>query len=145
MVEQRSLSRPTDFTMEQKSYKGKFMKIALPARGNQIDGHFGHCEHFKIFTTDGATIISEEILNPPAGCGCKSTVVGDLARMGVSLMLAGNMGDGAVFKLRENGISVIRGCEGDPRAAVETYLAGTLTDSGKGCESHAHGHDCTHE
>lgn len=121
------------------------MKIALPARENQIDGHFGHCEHFKIFTTDGAAIISEEILNPPAGCGCKSSVIGDLARMGVTVMIAGNMGQGAVNKLEASGITVIRGAVGAPRAAVEAYMAGTLADTGIGCSSHAHDHICGHE
>jgi predicted Fe-Mo cluster-binding NifX family protein len=29
------------------------MKIALPSRMNQIDEHFGHCEHFTVFTIDG--------------------------------------------------------------------------------------------
>jgi len=28
------------------------MKIALPSKGNQVDGHFGHCEHFTVFTVD---------------------------------------------------------------------------------------------
>ncbi|MGL4369547.1 MAG: NifB/NifX family molybdenum-iron cluster-binding protein [Spirochaetota bacterium] len=121
------------------------MKVALPARGNKIDGHFGHCEHFKIFTTDSVKILSEELLTPPAGCGCKSNVVEQLSAIGVTMMLAGNMGQGAVNKLESNGISVIRGVEGDTRAAVEAFLAGRLTDSGIGCSSHEHGHDCGHE
>ena len=121
------------------------MKIALPSRGEQIDGHFGHCEHFKIFTTLGNAIEREETLTPPPGCGCKSNVVVDLAKMGVTLMIAGNMGQGAVNKLTGNGITVIRGIEGSPRAAVEAYLAGQLADSGEGCSAHEHGHDCGHE
>lgn len=121
------------------------MKIALPARGNQIDGHFGHCEHFKIFTTTESAIANEEIINPPAGCGCKSSVVADLAKMGVTLMIAGNMGEGAVNKLTSSGINVIRGIEGDPRTAVESYLKGLLTDNRKICSSHEHGHECGHE
>ena len=118
------------------------MKIALPARGNLIDGHFGHCEHFKIFTVEGNDIINVDLLDPPSGCGCKSSVVGDLAQMGVSLMIAGNMGQGAVNKLEAAGIRVIRGVEGDPLSAVEKYLAGNLADSGVGCSAHEHGHDC---
>ena len=121
------------------------MKIALPSRGGLIDGHFGHCENFRIFTVEGTSITSEETLVPPPGCGCKSSVVGDLARMGVTVMLAGNMGDGAVGKLMTSGISVIRGCSGSPRTAVEAFIAGKLSDSGKGCSAHAHGHDCHHD
>ena len=28
------------------------MKIALPSNQNQIDEHFGHCEHFTVFIID---------------------------------------------------------------------------------------------
>jgi len=120
------------------------MKIALPARGNLIDGHFGHCEYFRIYTIEGAAILSEEMLTPPAGCGCKSNVVTQLASMGVTMMIAGNMGQGAVNKLESSGIKVIRGVEGDSRTAVNAFLAGKLTDSGVGCSAHEHGHDCDH-
>ena len=49
------------------------MKIALPSRMNQIDEHFGHCEHFTVFTIDsGKQITAEEKSASPAGCGCKS-------------------------------------------------------------------------
>ena len=73
------------------------MKIALPSDGQQVDSHFGHCQCFTVFTVDDENkIASEETLTPPPGCGCKSNVVPELANMGVSVMLAGNMGGGAV-------------------------------------------------
>ena len=34
------------------------MKIALPSKGNQVDGHFGHCEHFTVFTVDDSNNIA---------------------------------------------------------------------------------------
>ena len=44
------------------------MKIALPARDNQVDGHFGHCDYFTVFSVDANNkIISEERVDPPAG------------------------------------------------------------------------------
>ena len=89
------------------------MKIALPTRNNQIDSHFGHCEYFTVFTTDADSIISQEVVPSPEGCGCKSNIASVLANMGVSLMLAGNMGDGAVNVLANSGIEVVRGCQGD--------------------------------
>ena len=46
------------------------MKIALPSYQNQIDEHFGHCEHFTVFTIDGQKkITEEEKIASPAGCG----------------------------------------------------------------------------
>jgi len=122
------------------------MKIALPTQGKNIDGHFGHCECFTVYTVDdNKKIISEEIVPSPAGCGCKSDIAGTLANMGVTMLLAGNMGGGAVNVLNAQGIDVLRGCSGDVRAAAELWLQGKLSDSGVTCSHHEHGHDCHHD
>ncbi len=116
------------------------MKIALPSDGTQIDGHFGHCQCFTIFTVDdNRNILSEETLTPPPGCGCKSNIIPQLAEMGVNVMLSGNMGDGAVQMLTVHGITVVRGCAGDVREVANAWLAQEIVDSGVGCESHGDG------
>lgn len=115
------------------------MKIALPSDGHEIDAHFGHCQSFTIFTIDENKIVAEETFTPPPGCGCKSNVVPQLAQMGVSVMLAGNMGGGAVNVLASAGIQVVRGCAGDVRQAAEAWLAGQVADSGVGCSGHEGG------
>jgi len=118
------------------------MRIALPSDGRQVDGHFGHCQSFTIFTVDDENkIVSEETLTPPAGCGCKSNIIPQLAEIGVSVMLAGNMGNGAVSILSSNGIQVVRGCTGDVRQVAEAWLANQIEDSGASCQSHESG-DC---
>jgi len=77
------------------------MKIALPSNQNKVDAHFGHCEYFTVFTAnENNEIINEEKVTSPAGCGCKSNIVSTLSQMGVNIMLAGNMGDGAVYTNR---------------------------------------------
>lgn len=44
------------------------MKIALPSRQNQIDEHFGHCDHFTVFTINEQNkIAAEEKIASPAG------------------------------------------------------------------------------
>jgi predicted Fe-Mo cluster-binding NifX family protein len=117
------------------------MKIALPSRQNQIDEHFGHCEHFTVFTIDDQKkIIAEEKIASPTGCGCKSNIAQTLSRTGVKLMLAGNMGQGAVHVLNNHGINVLRGCSGDVKAVTESWLAGNLKDSGIACTQHQN--DC---
>ena len=116
------------------------MKIALPSIGTEVDEHFGHCQCFTIFdVNDENKIVSEETLTPPPGCGCKSSIVPQLARMGVSVMLAGNMGGGAVNILASNGIQVIRGCVGDVQEVAQAWLAGQVADSGASCQSHNSG------
>jgi len=116
------------------------MKIALPSNGIEVDEHFGHCQCFTIFeVNDESQIVSEETLTPPPGCGCKSNIVPQLAGMGVSVMLAGNMGGGAVNILASHGIAVIRGCSGSVREVARAWLAGRVADSGTSCQSHNSG------
>lgn len=116
------------------------MKIALPSNKNQVDAHFGHCEYFTVFTVnENNEIVAEEKILSPAGCGCKSNIVHTLSKMGVSLMLAGNMGQGAVNVLASQGIRVLRGCCGDVKAVTEQWLSGSLKDSGIACSIHEHG------
>ena len=124
------------------------MKIAIPTRGNVVDDHFGHCEVYTVFNIDeNKKIISSEILPSPQGCGCKSNIASVLQQKGVSVMLAGNMGNGALNVLNSQGIEVYRGCSGDVRQLTEVFLQGKIGDSGEGCHHHeVHGEElqCNH-
>ena len=73
----------------------RIMKIAIPTREGRVDDHFGHCDHYTIFTIEEGAIVATSTLPAPQGCGCKSGIAGVLAEMGVEVMLAGNMGQGA--------------------------------------------------
>ena len=116
------------------------MKIAVPSNQNMVDPHFGHCQYYTVFTVDDKNqIIAEDKVESPAGCGCKSNIVQTLSQIGVDLMLAGNMGDGAVNVLTHWGIKVLRGCSGNVKTVAEDYLSGKLQDSGIGCHEHEHG------
>jgi predicted Fe-Mo cluster-binding NifX family protein len=117
------------------------MKIALPSRNTNLDDHFGHCEYFTVFTVDeNKQILTEEIVQSPKGCGCKSNIVDTLSAMGVTMMLAGNIGSGAVNVLNNHGIQVLRGCSGNVKAVAQQWLNGAVTDSGTTC--HQHDHEC---
>lgn len=118
------------------------MKIAVPVTSNyQIDDHFGHCAYYSIFTTsDKGEIEHEETIRSVQGCGCKSNIASVLAEKGVTIMLAGGIGGGAINVLNMSGIEVIRGCSGDAANAVKSYIAGTITDSGESCAQHEKHH-----
>ncbi len=124
------------------------MKLAVPTRNNFVDDHFGHCEAFTIFTVDANNKIENaEILPSPQECGCKSNIAAILKEKGVSVMLAGNMGGGALNVLQHHGIQVVRGCSGDVHKVAEDFLAGNIEDSGIGCHNHQHhgdDHVCKH-
>ena len=96
-------------------------KIALPTRNGNIDDHFGHCAFYTIITVnDNNEVAKTEIM-----------------------MLAGNMGMGALNKLSSCGIEVVRGCSGPVMDVVEAYLKGELKDSGEACSHHGDdGHEC---
>ncbi len=116
----------------------KMLKIAAPVTSaGFIDEHFGHCEFYAIYSisetneiTDVQTIKSEE------GCGCKSNIAGWLKAQGVTVMLAGGIGGGAIEVLSNSGIEVVRGCTGNSKDVVTQYLAGLVTDSGESCKEH---------
>lgn len=117
------------------------MKIAIPTRDNNVDGHFGHCEYYTIFSIDeNKKVIEKELIESPQGCGCKSNIADILQQKGVKILLAGNMGAGAMSKLNAFGIDVIRGCAGDVKEVTEAYLKGEIRDSGESCEHH-HNHE----
>lgn len=128
------------------------MKIAIPVtRSNQIDDHFGHCEFYRIFNVSENNEVQEFItLKSEQGCGCKSNIAGVLAGNGVSIMLAGGIGAGAINVLNHSGIKVIRGCSGNAIDVVNQYVAGEITDSGESCAQHelhhqeGSGHVCNH-
>ena len=118
------------------------MKIAVPTRNGKVDDHFGHCDHYTIYTVENKQITSREELPSPQGCGCKSGIAADLQQMGVEVMLAGSMGAGALNKLQACGIKVVRGCMGDIESVVNGYLLGFVLDSGIGCAGHGEDHEC---
>ena len=124
------------------------MKIAVPTRGKVVDDHFGHCEAYTVFNIDETKkIISSEMLPSPQGCGCKSNIASVLKEKSVSVMLAGNLGNGALNVLHSHGIDVYRGCSGEVRQLTETFLQGKIGDSGEGChhhEQHGEEHQCNH-
>ena len=123
------------------------MKFAIPTtHDNQVDAHFGHCEFFTVFTAEDGEIKNSQVIESPQGCGCKSNIASVLKEMGVEVMLAGNMGGGAVNVLSSHGIEVYRGCQGDATEIANEFVKGSLIDSGENChqhEGHHHaGKDC---
>ncbi|MCY1635156.1 NifB/NifX family molybdenum-iron cluster-binding protein [Marinifilum sp. D737] len=124
------------------------MKIAVPVTSSkQVDGHFGHCEFYNIYTvSEQNEIVGSEIMDSPQACGCKSNIAPLLAEAGVKVMLAGGIGQGAINVLYNNGIEVVRGCSGSADELVQQFISGMVEDSGETCNHHhgADGHSCNH-
>ena len=112
------------------------MKIAVPTRDGHIDDHFGHCAYYTIFDIEEGKIVATSRLDSPEGCGCKSNIASEMEAMGIEVMLAGNMGEGAKNKLEAHNIRVVRGCSGAVESVIEAFLKGYIFDSGVGCAAH---------
>jgi predicted DNA-binding protein (UPF0251 family)/predicted Fe-Mo cluster-binding NifX family protein len=123
----------------------RVMKIGVPSRDGLVDEHFGHCREFLVFRVEGKDLVPEATIASPESCGCKSGVAGELAAAGVTHLVAGNMGEGAVRVLASHGIRVVRGASGNARAAAQAFADGDFADSGIGCAGHeAPGQGCAH-
>ena len=111
------------------------MKIAIPTKNNIVEDHFGQCEYYSVYETDNdKNIVSKELFRTQGGCGCKSNIAGVLGQMGVEVLLAGNMGQGAINMLHAHNIDIVRGCEGEADELVASYLSGILDDKDIVCE-----------
>ncbi|MFA6701519.1 MAG: NifB/NifX family molybdenum-iron cluster-binding protein [Dysgonamonadaceae bacterium] len=116
------------------------MKLAIPVnKNNEVDGHFGHCEMYTVVTlNDKNEIIDTDTITSPKGCGCKSDIAKMLAAQGVANMLVGGIGTGAMNKLNEAGIEVVRGCSGNVEELAVNFASGKIADNGSNCEHHHH-------
>lgn len=116
------------------------MKIAVASEGNNVTGHFGHCENFNIYQVENNKVVkSESIANPGHKPGFLPNFLND---MGVNVIISGGMGGGAVEIFNEKNIEVVVGATGDSELAVKMYLNGELQSTGSICHEHEHEGDC---
>ena len=116
------------------------MKIAVAAEGKSVTEHFGHCQGFAIFETqDGRVVGSQFVPNPGHRPGFLPVF---LHEKGVTVIISGGMGQGAIDIFNEKGVEVIVGASGDAEAAVNSYLQGNLKSTGSVCHQHQHASEC---
>lgn len=117
------------------------MKIAVTYDKGNIFQHFGRTEDFKVYQAEDGKVVSSEILSSN-GTG-HSALAGLLADQSVDVLICGGIGEGAQAALKEAGVELCAGAEGDTDQAVEAYLRGELVSTGANCDHH-HGeeHDC---
>lgn len=116
------------------------MKIAVACEKEIVTEHFGHCENFNIYETDGNKIVkSESVKNPGHRPGFLPNFLNDI---GVNVIISGGMGQGAIDIFNEKGIEVITGALGEAKIAAEEYLRGNLKSTGYICHEHQHHGEC---
>jgi len=101
--------------------KSVIKKIAVPIAGNRLFPYFGQATEFGIFHIQNQQIIKKEILRPPSHA---PDVFPDwLHDLGVSVIIAGNMGPKAMKNFETKGTTVITGfSRTSPDELVREYL-----------------------
>ncbi len=118
------------------------MKIAIPTKENKVDDHFGHCEYFTVYElNEDKEVMKSEKLETSKECGCKSNLAEELSEKGISLMLAGGIGGGAIAKLKQYNIEVIAGFKGSIDEAFDKWKNNEYLTNFSICTEHD---ECSH-
>jgi len=116
------------------------MKIAVASEGEMVTEHFGHCENFNIYETENNRIICfESVPNPGHKPGFLPNFLADL---GVSVIISGGMGGGAIDIFAQRGIEVVTGASGLALKAAENYLNDKLKSTNSVCHEHRYNNEC---
>lgn len=108
------------------------MKIAVPAQGNSVCPHFGHCEQFVVAEVDGEKVVGREnIAAPPHEPGLLPRFLAD---KGVNVVIAGGMGSRAQQLFSQQNIKVITGASGLIDDLLAAFLKGKLTTGPNVCD-----------
>jgi predicted Fe-Mo cluster-binding NifX family protein len=111
------------------------MKIALPLAEGKLSMHFGHCEQFVVYDISDATraITASSVHTPPRHE--PGVLPRWLHELGVTLVIAGGMGQRALALFEQSGIAVCTGAPAlEPEAVVQSYLAGSLQSGENYCD-----------
>ena len=109
------------------------MKICITSTGPSLDApvdpRFGRCQYFVI--VDSETLEYEAMQNPGMGAsgGAGIQVAQNVAGIGVSVVITGNLGPNAVQTLTAAGITMVTGASGTVRDCVEQYKSGGLSQT----------------
>ena len=109
------------------------MKIAIPTAEGRLCLHFGHCQQFAIVDVADNKIGSVEMLTPPMHE--PGVLPKWLGEQGVSVVIAGGMGQRAIQLFQSAGIQVVVGapCE-TPEVVVQAFIDGTLEAGSNVCD-----------
>ena len=117
------------------------MKIAVACDGENVAEHFGHCEGFAIFDAENGRLLGGEqrIPNPGHRPGFLPNF---LHEQGVTVVVSGGMGGGAIQIFNEKNIAVITGAVGSAADAAKACAEGRLLTTGAVCNRHEHHGEC---
>jgi len=101
------------------------MKIAVVYENGNVNPHFGTATCVKFYEVNDGKVISTDMVEmKQAGHGFIAPV---LFQNGAEAVICGNIKPGAANAIVLSGLMLCAGVSGDADAAVEAYIAGSLT------------------
>jgi predicted Fe-Mo cluster-binding NifX family protein len=116
------------------------MKIAIPNNDNMVNQHFGMSKSFVIATIEDEKVLNIEEISSAELAHQHQGLADLLASHGVTVVITGGIGEGAVNGLKKNGLKVIKGASGEYKSVFEEYISGTLEDKNVICNHHGEHH-----
>lgn len=116
------------------------MRIAIPYENGVICPGFGRAPQFMIFDL-GPDGVKEKVV-VDVNCSGHDALAEFMAAQDVQAVLCAGIGHGALVALAREGIDVVPGVTGEPEAAIDALINGTLQPEGMGgcgCGGHEHG------
>lgn len=105
--------------------------MAIALEGEEVSGHFGHCEKYALFQVkEGRADREKDVLSPAHEPGKLPVFLADLQ---VDMVIAGGMGPKAVELFQQKGIDVLLGVKGNASQVAETFAAGRLQPGISSC------------
>jgi predicted Fe-Mo cluster-binding NifX family protein len=113
--------------------KNRIGTVAVAIDKGKISEHFGLCDHFLVFKTDGKKISETVEIPNPEHRPCELPEI--VAKWGVDTVIVGNMGKTAGQNSTLAGLNVVIGAKGDATEAVKALLKGDLISMGGYCDA----------
>ncbi len=120
-------------------------KFAIPTVDGKSCAHFGHCQSFAVVEVEGVDLGVMNFMDPPAHQ--PGTYPRFLADQGVSIVIAGGMGQMAQNLFQQNNIEVHMGVGvEEPHFLVEQFLRNELQTGDNLCNHGSDDHEpnCEH-
>lgn len=112
-------------------------KIAIPVEGGILCEHFGHCEYFYVADVNNNEIVQEELITPPEHQ--PGLYPAWIASKGVSIVIAGGMGEKAKQLFRQHNINLYVGAiKKEPQELILDFIEGSLIVGANTCNHHEH-------
>lgn len=118
------------------------MKVAVCYENDAVFQHFGHTEQFKVYSVEDKKIVSSEIIGTE-GAGHEA-LADFLKARGITSLICGGIGGGAVEALSAAGITIYAGNSGSADDVAQKFASGTLSPNAV-ANCHHHDEKANHE